>query len=70
MLIQGIATVPSFFGEIFECSCPKIKNVASQFIVPALKVSYGFVLQAWFISRFLASILLWHGGLPLVPISW
>ena len=70
MLIQGIGTVPSFFGKIVECSCTKIKNVASQVSVRALKVSYGFVLQAWFISRFLASVLLWHGGLPLIPISW
>ena len=70
MLIQGIATVPSLFGEIFEFSCPKIKNVAFRFIVPALKVSYGFVLQAWFISMFIASILIGHGGLPLISISW
>ena len=44
--------------------------MANQFSAPALDVSLGFGIQDFLISRFLASVLLGLGGLPLVPVSW
>ena len=57
-------------GKFFECSWPKVKNVAFRVSAPALEVSLGFGLQAWIIYRFLDSVLLCIIGFPLVPVIW
>ena len=69
MFLEGIAPVPSLFWEKIECFWSKIKSIAFQVSEPALEVNISFRLQTWFISRFLASVLLGIGGLHLVPIS-
>ena len=45
------------------------QNVAFQVSAPGLEVSLGFGVQVWFISRFLASVLLGLVGFPLFPVS-
>ena len=45
------------------------QNIALQVSALALEVSLDFGLRAWFILRFLASVLLGIGGLPIVPVS-
>ena len=52
-------------GGFVGYSWPKVKNIAFQVSVPALEVSLIFELQAWFISRFLASVLIGVGVFPL-----
>ena len=56
-------------GKNFRCSWSKFKSLVFQVSTPDLEVSLNFGLQAWFISRFLTSILLGIGGLSLVPVS-
>ena len=51
-------------GKFVGCSWPKVKNVAFRVSAPSLGVNLFFGLQTWFISRFLASVLLGLGGLP------
>ena len=46
------------------------QNVAFRVSALALEVSLAFVLRDWFIYRFLASVLLGIGGLPLSPVIW
>ena len=45
-----------------------VKSVVFQFSAPALEVSLGFGLRAWFVWSFLTSVLLGLGGFYLVPI--
>ena len=52
-------------GKFFGCSWFKVKITAFQVSAPALEVSFSFGIRAWFISRFIAAILLGLGGLPL-----
>ena len=56
-------------GKFFGCSWPKVKYVAFQVSAPALEVSLGFEIRDWFISIFLASVLLGIVGLPPVTVS-
>ena len=50
------------YGEFFICSWSKVKSLASQVSILDLEVSLSFGLQAWFILRFLTSVLLGLGG--------
>ena len=59
-----------YLGKFVECSFPKVKNVGFWVSAPALEVSLVFVLRYWFISRFLASVLLGIGCLPFPPVIW
>ena len=56
-------------GVFVGCSCSKVKSISFQVSAPAMEVSLGFELWAWFISRFLAFVILGLGGFPLVPVS-
>ena len=59
-----------FSGGFVGCSWSKVKSIAFQVSAPALEISLGFGIWAWFISSFLASIIIELGGLSLVPGSW
>ena len=58
-----------YSGKNSDALGPRSKYISFQFISPALEISLGFRIWDWFISRFLASVLIGIGGLPLVPVS-
>ena len=63
VLIQ-LLHCPRFF---FGCSWFKVKSISSQVSAPALEVSIGFRLRAWFFQGFLPQYLFWLEACPLLP---
>ena len=59
-----------FLVNLSDALGPRSKYIAFQVSTLALEVSLVFGLRAWFIFRFLASVLLGLGGFPTFTVSW